>query len=56
MVLNNIVRNAGKADKRGSDNPFAGGGNGVNGYANVVHTDFRAASAREHSNRRTRPS
>jgi hypothetical protein len=42
VVLNNIVRNAGKADQRGQANPFAGGGNGVNGYANVVHTDFRA--------------
>jgi len=42
VILNDIVRNAGKADKRGNDNPFAGGGNGVNGYANVVHTDFRA--------------
>ena len=46
IVLNDIVRNATKADQRGSDNPFAGGGNGVNGYANVVHTDFRAAKAR----------
>lgn len=42
IVLNNIVRNAGRADDRGSSNPFAGGGNGINGYANVVHTDFRA--------------
>lgn len=42
VILNNIVRNAGKADDRGTSNPFAGGGNGVNGYANVVHTDFRA--------------
>lgn len=42
IILNDIVRNAGKADQRGNDNPFAGGGNGVNGYANVVHTDFRA--------------
>jgi hypothetical protein len=47
VVLNNIVRNAGKADKRGNDNPFAGGGNGVNGYANVVHTDFRAKKSVE---------
>eukprot|EP00746_Dinoflagellata_sp_MGD_P144714 gnl/MRDRNA2_/MRDRNA2_77418_c0_seq1.p1 gnl/MRDRNA2_/MRDRNA2_77418_c0~~gnl/MRDRNA2_/MRDRNA2_77418_c0_seq1.p1 ORF type:complete len:730 (+),score=139.21 gnl/MRDRNA2_/MRDRNA2_77418_c0_seq1:92-2191(+) len=45
VILNDIVRNAGKADKRGNDNPFAGGGNGVNGYANVVHTDFRARRA-----------
>lgn len=42
VILNNIVRNAGQADQRGKANPFAGGGNGVNGYANVVHTDFRA--------------
>ena len=47
VVLNDIVRNAGKADRRGNANPFAGGGNGVNGYANVVHTDFRAAKAVE---------
>merc|ERR1719387_144976 len=42
VILNNIVRNAVQADQRGKANPFAGGGNGVNGYANVVHTDFRA--------------
>jgi hypothetical protein len=40
IVLNHIVRNATKADDRGTANPFAGGG--INGYANVVHTDFRA--------------
>jgi hypothetical protein len=42
VVLNDIVRNSGAADTRGLANPFAGGGNGVNGYANVVHTDYRA--------------
>jgi len=40
VVLNHIIRNAVKADDRGTTNPFAGGG--INGYANVVHTDFRA--------------
>merc|ERR1719231_509234 len=44
-ILGNIVRNAASADKRGTQNPFAGGGNGVNGYASVVHTDFRAEKA-----------
>mmetsp|Transcript_119742 Transcript_119742/g.211700 ORF Transcript_119742/g.211700 Transcript_119742/m.211700 type:complete len:542 (+) Transcript_119742:70-1695(+) len=42
IVLNHIVRNAGRADDRGRNNPFAGGGSGINGYANVVHTDYRA--------------
>lgn len=40
IVLNHIIRSADKADGRGTANPFAGGG--INGYANVVHTDFRA--------------
>ena len=47
VIVNNIVRNAGKADARGNSNPFAGGGNGVNGYANIVHTDFRAKKSVE---------
>merc|ERR1740138_1590765 len=59
IILNNIVRNAGRADDRGTSNPFAGGG--VNGYANVVHTDFRARRSvqkffeQPQSQRMTRP-
>jgi len=47
LILEHIVRDAGAADTRGKKNPFAGGGNGINGYAGVVHTDFRADRARE---------
>ena len=47
VVLGHLARNAAEADKRGLDNPFAGGGNGVNGYVSVVHTDFRADRAHE---------
>ena len=46
-ILEHIVRDAGAADPRGKKNPFAGGGNGINGYAGVVHTDFRADRAHE---------
>merc|ERR1711879_443380 len=46
-ILEHIVRDAGAADSRGKKNPFAGGGNGINGYAGVVHTDFRADRAEE---------
>jgi hypothetical protein len=59
IILNNIVRNAGRADDRGTSNPFAGGG--INGYANVVHTDFRARRSvqkffeQPESQRMTRP-
>ena len=41
LILEHIVRDAGAADTRGAKNPFASGGNGINGYAGVVHTDFR---------------
>ena len=41
------VSQGGQQDARGTKNPFAGGGNGINGYAGVVHTDFRADRARE---------
>merc|ERR1711998_249518 len=47
LILGHIVRDAGAADARGKKNPFAGGGNGINGYAGVVHTDFRADRAHE---------
>ena len=47
VVLGHLARNAAEADKRGLDNPFAGGGNGVNGYVSVVHTDFRMEKAYE---------
>ena len=47
LILEHIVRDAGAADSRGKKNPFAGGGNGINGYAGVVHTDFRADRAHE---------
>lgn len=47
FILGHIVRDAGAADSRGKKNPFAGGGNGINGYAGVVHTDFRAHRAQE---------
>jgi len=47
VILEHIVRDAGAADPRGKKNPFAGGGNGINGYAGVVHTDFRADRAHE---------
>jgi len=47
LILEHIVRDAGAADSRGKRNPFAGGGNGINGYAGVVHTDFRAHRAEE---------
>merc|ERR1712167_558919 len=33
QILEHIVRDAGAADSRGKKNPFAGGGNGINGYA-----------------------
>ena len=47
VILEHIVRDAGAADTRGKKNPFASGGNGINGYAGVVHTDFRADRAHE---------
>ena len=47
FILGHIIRDAGAADSRGKKNPFAGGGNSINGYAGVVHTDFRADRAQE---------
>ena len=47
LILEHIVRDAGAADARGTKNPFASGGNGINGYAGVVHTDFRADRAHD---------
>ena len=40
LVMNYLIRNNKKADQRGSDNPFAGGGNGVNGYASKYFVSF----------------
>ena len=47
LILEHIVRDATAADSRGKKNPFAGGGNKINGYAGVVHTDFRHDRAHE---------
>ena len=47
VILGHLARDAVAADRRGKDNPFAGGGNGVNGYVSVVHTDFRMEKAYE---------
>lgn len=47
IILGHIIRDAGAADSRGRKDPFAGGGNAINGYAGVVHTDFRADRAQE---------
>ena len=47
VILGHLARDNKAADDRGKNNPFAGGGNGVNGYVSVVHTDFRMEKAYE---------
>ena len=36
LILEHIVRDAGAADARGTKNPFAGGGNGINGLFHAM--------------------
>ena len=51
VILGHLARDNKAADKRGKDSPFAGGGNGVNGYVSVVHTDFRMEKAYDLANK-----
>eukprot|EP00746_Dinoflagellata_sp_MGD_P166340 gnl/MRDRNA2_/MRDRNA2_96160_c0_seq1.p1 gnl/MRDRNA2_/MRDRNA2_96160_c0~~gnl/MRDRNA2_/MRDRNA2_96160_c0_seq1.p1 ORF type:complete len:644 (-),score=91.92 gnl/MRDRNA2_/MRDRNA2_96160_c0_seq1:171-2102(-) len=47
VIMNHLVRNAKDADRRGKSNPFQGGGNGINGYAQIVHSDYCAKKSVE---------
>ena len=55
VILGHLARDAAAADQRGKDSPFAGGGNGVNGYVSVVHTDFRMEKAYDLANKLSKP-